>query len=69
MKYRNNLSIDTIRAASFGDSQCIRCVLRYFRGYIYRLALSRVEEQCHVNIELKDRLEMTLMIAVLRFKI
>ena len=69
MKYRNKLSIDTIRAASFGDSECIWCVMRYFLGYLYRLAIVRDEERCCVNVELKDRLEMSLMIAICKFSI
>ena len=69
VKYQDKLSIDTIRAASFGDSECIWCVMRYFRGYLYRLAIVRDEERCYVNVELKDRLEMSLMIAICKFSI
>ena len=68
MKYRDTLSMDTIRAASFGDSECIQCVLRYFRGYIYRLAMVWEDERCCVNMSLKEQLERSLMIAVLRFR-
>ena len=69
MKFRNKLSFDTIRAASFGDSECIWCVMRYFSAYIFRLAIVRDEERCYVNVELKDRLEMSLMIAICKFSI
>ena len=70
VKYRNKLSIDTIRAASFGDSECIWCVMRYFSAYIFRLAIAWNErERCYVNVDLKEQLERSLMIAVLRFKI
>ena len=69
----NSLPVETIFAAVSGDEEALCSVLHYYSRHINRLATVTVRnsdgsKRQYVDEELRQRLEMKLIISILKFR-
>ena len=63
----------TIRAAAGGDSDAVDAVLRHYEGYITRLSMRQLYDECGnaylcVDEAMRRRLELKLITGILTFR-
>lgn len=73
-KQQNLIPYETIVAATAGDTEAINTVVNHYDGYTSALSTRPVEDeygiiQYQVDLEMKRKLEIKLIIKMLDFKI
>ncbi|WP_039656488.1 helix-turn-helix domain-containing protein [Clostridium tyrobutyricum] len=74
MKKNKNLSFDIIVAATDGDKEAIKKVLKFYDGYISKLSLRKMYDDYGniymiVDSELKGRIQTAVMNMIFNFEI